>query len=64
MNKQYVFIGLGIAMAIIAVFAVIELKSQIDRGAEIKELDKINSLPLTSNFMIDVFSQGIHRTKV
>ena len=53
-NRQYVFIALGIVMVIFAIFAAIEFKSQMDRGAEIKELDKINSLPLTSNFMISV----------
>jgi hypothetical protein len=49
-----VFIGLGILMVIFAVFAAVELKSQMDRGSEIRELDRINSLPLTSNFMISV----------
>ena len=50
-NRQYVFIGIGVLMVVFAIFAAIEFKSQMDRGAEIKELDKINSQPLISNFI-------------
>ena len=51
-NRQYVFIGIGVLMVVFAIFAAIEFKSQMDNGAEIKRLQKINEQPLTSNFLV------------